>query len=75
VSYLANQSTLCELFGHSDHTEQPVTSDSGDFMLQTLLDDPLYIGLRHRRVRGEKYDELIDEFMKAVKRRWVYWFQ
>ncbi|KAE8603067.1 hypothetical protein XENTR_v10014209 [Xenopus tropicalis] len=37
---------------------------------QELLNDPLYIGLRHRRVRGKEYDELVDEFMKAVTERY-----
>lgn len=37
---------------------------------QVLLQDPLYIGLRHRRVRGQAYDDLLDEFMKAVSDRY-----
>lgn len=38
--------------------------------LQSLLDDPLYIGHRHRRVSGKEYDELLDEFMGAVVKRY-----
>ena len=37
---------------------------------QALLKDPLYIGLRHKRVRGQAYDDLLDEFMKAVSDRY-----
>ncbi|XP_026939415.1 NADP-dependent malic enzyme, mitochondrial isoform X4 [Sagmatias obliquidens] len=33
---------------------------------EELLRDPLYIGLKHRRVRGQEYDDLLDEFMQAV---------
>lgn len=35
---------------------------------QELLDDPLYLGWRHERVTGKKYDEFIDAFVEAVKR-------
>ncbi|XP_052000051.1 NADP-dependent malic enzyme [Xyrauchen texanus] len=37
---------------------------------EELLKDPLYIGLRHKRLRGQAYDELLDEFMKAVTDRY-----
>lgn len=31
-----------------------------------LLDDPLYVGNRHPRVRGQRYDDFVDEFVRAV---------
>ncbi|XP_035020251.1 NADP-dependent malic enzyme [Hippoglossus stenolepis] len=37
---------------------------------EELLKDPLYIGLRHKRVRGQAYDDLLDEFMTAVSNRY-----
>ncbi|TNN02949.1 hypothetical protein fugu_010436 [Takifugu bimaculatus] len=37
---------------------------------EDLLRDPLYIGLKHKRVRGQAYDDLLDEFMKAVSERY-----
>uniref|UniRef100_A0A8B9KAG1 NADP-dependent malic enzyme n=1 Tax=Astyanax mexicanus TaxID=7994 RepID=A0A8B9KAG1_ASTMX len=42
---------------------------------EELLKDPLYIGLRHRRVRGSAYDELVEEFMKAVTDSFIQFLQ
>ena len=33
---------------------------------EKLLDDPLYNGLERRRMRGERYDELVAEFIEAA---------
>ncbi len=35
---------------------------------QELLNDPLYLGWHHERVRGAAYDAFIDTFVQAVKR-------
>lgn len=43
----------------------PVMLDVGTNNEQ-LLDDPLYNGLERRRVRGERYDELVAEFVAAA---------
>ena len=37
---------------------------------EKLLNDPVYMGSKHKRITGEEYDAFIDQFMKAVKRRW-----
>lgn len=33
---------------------------------QALLDDPLYLGVRHRRLRGDAYLSLLDEIVDAI---------
>ncbi|MEX3968205.1 NAD-dependent malic enzyme [Paraburkholderia sp. EG286B] len=36
------------------------------------LSDPLYIGWRHERVRGEEYDDFVEAFVTAVTKRWPH---
>lgn len=39
---------------------------------ENLLKDPLYLGLQERRLDGEEYLEVVDEFMEAVFTRWPH---
>ena len=43
----------------------PVMLDVGTNR-ESLLDDPTYIGNRHARIRGERYDAFIDAYVHAV---------
>lgn len=49
----------------------PILLDTGTNN-QELLNDPLYIGWRHERVRGKEYDDFIEAFVTAVKKRFPH---
>lgn len=34
------------------------------------LNDPLYLGHRHHRIRGKEYDDFIEEVLSAIKDKW-----
>src|ERR1035441_2655952 len=37
---------------------------------EALLNDPIYIGWEHERVRGQEYDDFVEAFVKAVEMSW-----
>ena len=52
-------------------TTLPILLDVGTDNNERLA-DPLYIGWRHERVRGDEYDELVAVFVDAVRQRWPH---
>ncbi|HKP88247.1 MAG TPA: NAD-dependent malic enzyme [Blastocatellia bacterium] len=58
--------TLCA--GIPPALQLPIMLDVGTNN-QELLGDPLYLGWRHERVRGQEYDEFIEAFISAVTRK------
>lgn len=57
--------TLCA--GISPHSTLPITLDVGTDN-EERLKDPLYLGLRQKRVRGDAYQAFVDAFVAAVQK-------
>ncbi len=47
----------------------PVMLDMGTDN-ESLLEDLLYLGYPHKRLQGEEYDEIVDEFVMAVQEKY-----
>jgi malate dehydrogenase (oxaloacetate-decarboxylating) len=55
---------------HPEHC-LPILLDVGTDN-EERLKSPIYIGWTHHRVRGEAYDDFVDVFVNAVKKRWPH---
>jgi malate dehydrogenase (oxaloacetate-decarboxylating) len=61
--------TLCA--GVHPASTLPILLDVGTDN-QDLLADPLYLGWRHERLRGQEYDDFVDAFVQGVKSRFPH---
>jgi malate dehydrogenase (oxaloacetate-decarboxylating) len=51
----------------------PIMLDAGTNN-EDLLNDPLYLGCRHTRLSGPEYNQFIDKFIAAIKRKFPHVF-
>lgn len=58
--------TLCG--GISPHRYLPIQLDVGTNNPH-LLNDPMYLGLRHERITGQAFDDFIDAFVQAITKK------
>ena len=59
----------CAAGGIAPHRVLPVVLDVGTDN-EALLQDKFYLGVQKKRLRGDDYFYLIEEFMNAVRYRW-----
>lgn len=52
-------------------TTLPILLDTGTDNKERI-EQPLYIGWRHERIRGKEYDDFIEQFVTAVKKRFPH---
>ena len=58
--------TLCA--GFHPYSVLPIVLDAGTNNKE-LLQNPLYLGWRHERIRGQQYDDFIDTFVTAIQKK------
>lgn len=61
----------CGLAGIHPSATLPITLDLGTNN-PDLINDPLYIGWKHERIRGDEYDQFINAFVTAIKKRFPH---
>jgi malate dehydrogenase (oxaloacetate-decarboxylating) len=57
--------------GLNPATTLPIYLDVGTDNPERLA-DPLYIGWRHERVRGQEYDDFVEAVVEAIAKRWPH---
>ena len=55
--------------GISPAYTMPITLDVGTNN-DKLLNDPMYMGERHKRIDQQEYDQFVDKFITAAQKRW-----
>ena len=55
--------------GVSPFHTMPVALDVGTERID-LINDPRYLGVRQRRLKGPEYEEFLDKFIDAIRHRW-----
>lgn len=61
----------CACSGIHPSATLPILLDTGTNNPH-LINDPLYIGWRHERVRAKEYDDFIERFVTALKKRFPH---
>jgi malate dehydrogenase (oxaloacetate-decarboxylating) len=61
------------LAGINPNQTLPIMLDVGTDN-EALLNNPMYLGWRHKRLRGKAYDDFIDIFVQAVKKQFPHVF-
>ncbi|WED42030.1 NAD-dependent malic enzyme [Legionella cardiaca] len=61
----------CACSGIHPSATLPILLDTGTNN-DELRKDPLYVGWRHERIRGQDYDDFIEAFIQALKKRFPH---